>query len=124
MLTGTHQQPRTMAKPIAAFSSIKALRTVAANQLEVDPARACAMALQACDQILALCADHDVQIPTERPVVQTALYRYMEISKGGQTSQRIARGEFEQPELEDMAVDLLGVMDVLFEAVLRKLKER
>ena len=112
-----------MAKPVSAFASIKALRNVAANQLEVDPGRACTMALQACDQIIALCADHDVAIPTERAVVQTALYRYMEISKGGATSQRIARGDVDPSELEDMAVDLLGVMDVLFEAVLRKLKE-
>ena len=59
----------TMAKPVSAFASIKALRNVAANQLEVDPGRACTMALQACDQIIALCADHDVAIPTERPVV-------------------------------------------------------
>lgn len=108
------------------FASIKALRNIAADQFEHDPVRSCAMALQACDRMLAFCADNEVQIPTDRSVVQTALYRFMQISQGGETLRRLSSTDsrLDEEEVSSMALDLLGVMDVLFEAVQRNLPRR
>lgn len=105
----------------SAFSSIKALRNVAADQLDADPARACAMALQACEQMLEFCADNEVDIPTGSKTVRAALQRYMAISQGGGMTRRVMAHEIDADELEVIALDLLGAMDVLFEAVQRKL---
>lgn len=104
-----------------AFSSIKALRNVAADQLDTDPARACMMSLQACEQMLEFCAVNEVDIPTGSQTVRSALQRFMAISQAGDMSRRVQSQEIDASELEAMALDLLGAMDVLFEAVQRKL---
>lgn len=106
---------------IGTFSSIKALRNIAADQLETDPTRACIMSLEACEQMLEFCARHDVSIPTDSRSVQTALHGFINLSRGGETARRILADDVDPDEVEQMALDLLGIMDVLFESVQRNL---
>lgn len=104
-----------------AFASIKALRNIAAEQLDTDPARACMMSLQACEQMLEFCASNEIDIPTGSKTVRSALQRFMEISQAGDMTRRVMMEEIDPEEIEVVALDLLGAMDVIFEAVQRKL---
>lgn len=105
----------------SAFSSIKALRNIAADQLETDPVRACIMSLEACEQMLEFCALNEVTISMESPSVQAALHGFINMSQGGETVRRILKEQIEPDEVELMAIDLLSIMDVLFESVQRSL---